>query len=93
MKIVEVNNRQTRQAFNNLPRRIYKGDNNFTCMLDVEMESIFNPRHNNNYINGDACRWILNDDYGKAIGRVAAFYNMKKAYGSNLQPTGGLGFF
>ncbi len=93
MKIIEVSNNRTRQIFNNLPVHLYKGDNNYTCPLDVEIESIFDPKHNTSYKNGDAHRWVLLDDYRKPIGRIAAFYNMKKAFINNQQPTGGIGFF
>ncbi len=34
----------------------------------------------------------LKDDHDKLIGRIAAFYNKKKAY-LYKQPTGGAGFF
>ncbi|MBN1199935.1 MAG: hypothetical protein JXA23_11330, partial [Bacteroidales bacterium] len=60
--------------------------------LDVEIESIFDPSDNILFHGGEAIRWILRDDSGTTIGRVAAFFNHDKA-AKNEQPTGGIGFF
>jgi len=92
MKLIEVNNDETRRAFYDVARSLYKGDPNWVCPLDAEIESIFDPTDNILFNDGEAIRWILKDDAGKAIGRVAAFFNRDKAR-KNEQPTGGLGFF
>ncbi len=42
--------------------------------------------------HGEATRWILSDDQGDLIGRVAAFIDHNTA-GNHDQPTGGVGFF
>lgn len=94
MQIVEVKQNKTRRQFLNLPKQLYKGDNNWTCPLDVEIESIFDPKHNSLLKNGAACRWILKNEYNEVIGRIAAFYHNEKARQfPNEQPTGGIGFF
>jgi hypothetical protein len=49
-------------------------------------EEVFHPK------SGDVCRWLLRDDNGAVIGRVAAF--MIPSYVQTFeQPTGGMGFF
>jgi len=94
MQFVEVTNKRTRRQFLELPKTLYVGDSNWTCLLDAEIESIFDPKHNNSFKSGDACRWILLNQDDKVIGRVAAFYSMKKAMNpNNGQRTGGIGFF
>ena len=94
MKILIVNNKQTKREFLDFPKRLYKDDENWTCVLDVEIENIFNPESNGLFNGGDAERWILVDDNGDTIGRIAAFYNDKKANNPHHgQPTGGVGFF
>ncbi len=41
---------------------------------------------------GEAIRWILKDENGKTIGRIAAFFDRVRSY-VYRQPTGGIGFF
>lgn len=94
MNSIEVKDKSTKRQFLEVPKCMYKGDNNWTCLLDAEIEGIFNPKHNTLFHGGDACRWILTDQNGSNIGRIAAFYNLTKAnHASNEQPTGGIGFF
>src|SRR5579862_3048985 len=92
MKITEVTNKRTQKAFLDVARVIYKGDPNWICPLDIDIGAVFDPKKNNFHQHGKAIRWILTDDSGKLIGRVAAFINEKKAYNYE-QPTGGMGFF
>lgn len=92
MKLIQVLDRKTIKEFHNTIRVIYKDVPSFVCPLDDDIESIFNPRENTFFHNGDACRWILKDEKGRLIGRVAAFYNWAKAQ-KYEQPTGGMGFF
>lgn len=92
MKITEVTDKQTQKAFLDVARVIYKDDPNWICPLDIDIAAVFDPDKNNFHQHGKAARWILTDDNGKLIGRVAAFINEKKAYNYE-QPTGGMGFF
>jgi hypothetical protein len=92
MTITEVNTKATRKAFLDTARVIYKHDNNWICPLDNDIEAVFDPSTNNFFEFGKAIRWILTNDKGELIGRVAAFINEKKAYNYE-QPTGGIGFF
>ncbi|MBN1198144.1 MAG: hypothetical protein JXA23_02245 [Bacteroidales bacterium] len=92
MKLIQVTNDEIRREFYDVARTLYKNDANWVCPLDVEIESIFDPTDNILFHGGEAIRWILRDEAGKAIGRVAAFFNHDKA-AKNEQPTGGLGFF
>lgn len=92
MTITEVNSPQTRKAFLEAARLIYQNDKNFICPLDNDIEAIFDPQKNVFFNFGKATRWILTNNEGKLIGRVAAFINEKKAYNYE-QPTGGMGFF
>ncbi len=94
MQIVEVTNKKTRRQFLELPKTLYVGDSNWTCLLDAEIESIFDPNHNDSFKAGDACQWILLNSEEKVIGRIAAFYNMKKVqHSSHGVKAGGVGFF
>jgi hypothetical protein len=92
MNCIEVNDKKTRNEFHRVPKILYKDDENWICPLDVEIENIFNPAKNECFQHGNAIRWILKDDMGALIGRIAAFYDRNKAF-QNPQPTGGIGFF
>lgn len=92
MKLLEVNNRKTRKLFYKLPHIIYKNDPNWVCPLEQSIENTFTPAKNSSFENGDAIRWVLVDESGRPVGRIAAFYNMDKAMVYE-QPTGGCGFF
>ncbi|WP_183579877.1 GNAT family N-acetyltransferase [Mucilaginibacter sp. X5P1] len=92
MVITEVNDKATRNAFLDVARVIYKNDDNWVCPLDNDVEAIFDPAKNSFHKHGKITRWLLADDNGQIIGRVAAFINEQKAYNYE-QPTGGMGFF
>jgi len=92
MQIIEVKNKQDIKDFHLVPKIVYKNDTNWVCQLESEIENIFSPDTNVFFKNGEATRWILKDNKGQLIGRVAAFINKNKAF-NYAQPTGGMGFF
>ena len=92
MHLIEVTDKKTQRLFYDIIREIYKNNDVFVCPLDREIEKIFTPSENAFYENGDAVRWILTNENGDLLGRVAAFYNMDKAK-AQRQLTGGMGFF
>lgn len=74
------------------PKRIYKGNRNWVCPLDVDVLEVFNPSKNELFADGEAIRWVARNARGELVGRIAAFYNREKA-ALEEQPTGGCGFF
>jgi hypothetical protein len=92
MKISEVISPRDKKEFLDLPKRLYKDDQNWVCILDSELEKIFDPGKNYLFRRGEAIRWILIDENGKTIGRIAAFFDKVRA-NVYRQPTGGIGFF
>ncbi len=92
MKSYTVRSEKDKIDFIELPKRLYKGDPYWVCPLDNEIEGIFNPSKNHAFKNGEAERWLLTDDNGNIIGRVAAFLDRIRSK-ANRQTTGGLGFF
>ncbi len=92
MKIVQTDSPFTRKAFLKVPRVIYRNDPHWISHIDQEIRAVFNPRKNQTFRNGDAARWIVVDDQGDLIGRVAAFIDRKQAERFD-PPTGGMGFF
>lgn len=93
MKITEVTSRQHVRDFLKLPVNLYKHEPHWIRPLDKDIEWVFDPARNNAFKQGECVRWIMHNDRGKTIGRVAAFVNRKTAHKGNDQPTGGMGFF
>jgi len=92
MELVEFKNRTDKKLFLELPLRIYQHDKNWIRPLDRDIDQVFDPEQNKFFRHGTAIRWLLKDDGGKVIGRVAAFVNRKTSQRED-QPTGGMGFF
>ncbi|WP_394347784.1 GNAT family N-acetyltransferase [Pedobacter hiemivivus] len=92
MQITTVSGKRSRKDFLATARFIYQDDKNWICPLDQDIENIFDNNKNPFFQHGKCTRWLLQDDNGNYIGRIAAFINDKKAY-QYEQPTGGMGFF
>jgi len=90
--LIEVNDKITAREFIRLPVAMYAGDPNWIRPLDKDVEEVFDPAQNKAFRHGECIRWILKEAGGNTIGRVAAFYDEKKAK-KNEQPTAGMGFF
>ncbi|MHA6247895.1 hypothetical protein ACXYMU_08180 [Pontibacter sp. CAU 1760] len=92
MQLIEVNTPELAHEFLMVQVRLYKKDRNYIRPLDKDVNQVFDPKKNKLLRDGEAIRWLLQDDKGKYIGRVAAFINKKTAH-TFEQPTGGMGFF
>ncbi len=92
MTLIQVTGRKTEKEFIKVPKILYRKDLNWVCPMDSEIRSRFNPDHNPHMRDGEAIRWVLKDDKGKLIGRLAAFYSREKA-GADKVPSGGMGLF
>jgi len=88
----EVTNRKQDEEFLDFPSHLYKKEKNWIRPLDIEVEKVFDPKKNKMFRIGEAVRWLLTDENGKTIGRLAAFFDKRTAK-KNEQLTGGVGFF
>jgi len=93
LQIKLVDSPQLRREFLMLPVRLYQNHPYWIRPLDEDIENVFIPAKNKSFRHGTAARWILQDEQGKTIGRVAAFQSSKTKNKKNDQPTGGMGFF
>lgn len=93
MTLEEVTSPKTAREFLLLPVRLYKNVSNWIRPLDKDVDAVFDPDKNKAFRNGECTRWVLRDNNGLVIGRVAAFVNKKTVMKGNDQPTGGMGFF
>jgi hypothetical protein len=58
-----------------------------------EINDVFDPKKNRAFNSGDAKRWILKDNNGNLLGRIAAFISSKYINKGDAYPVGGCGFF
>jgi len=93
MQIVEIQDKATAKEFLLFPIKLYKNYSNWIRPLDKDINGIFDPETNKYFRHGKCTRWILKNDQGQTIGRIAAFVNDRTANKNNDQPTGGVGFF
>ncbi len=91
VRIREVKNKKDKRDFLELPLHIYKNDPNWIRPLDKDIEKVFDPNENKLFRNGDATRFLAEQD-GRIVGRAAVFFD-KKTSQKEKQPTGGMGFF
>ena len=91
--LVEVKSSSDEKVWLHCDRPIYKGYKNWVCPLDNDILAVFDPKKNKMFTHGEAIRWyVAESNSGKAVGRIAAFYDKNGSEGYE-QPTGGCGFF
>lgn len=93
MHIIEVTTAQQAREFIAVNVLINKNDPNYIRPLDKDVNEVFDKNKNKAFRFGEAVRWILKDDNGKLIGRIAAFVNKKYKTIGDEGPVGGTGFF
>lgn len=93
MQLKEVLSKSEKTEFLLLPVRLYKNTPEWIRPLNADVEGVFDKVKNKSFHHGECIRWILTDERGEVIGRVAAFINQKTVNKGNDQPTGGMGFF
>jgi GNAT superfamily N-acetyltransferase len=93
MQIIPVTDKATAQQFLQVAIIINKNDTNWIRPLDKDINEVFDKAKNKTFRFGEAIRWILKDDAGKLIGRIAAFTNKKYKNKGDDVAVGGIGFF
>lgn len=93
MQLIEVNNAAAAKEFIEVNVLMNRSNPKYIRPMDNEVNDVFNPAVNKLYKYGETKRWILKDDAGKLIGRIAAFTNSKYINKGTEFATGGAGFF
>jgi len=93
MQMISVTDKRTETLFLSIPLMIYAKDPNWIRPLNKDILDVFDPKKNKAFRFGKATRWILQDNAGKSIGRIAAFANDKYKNKGDDIPVGGVGFF
>lgn len=93
MQLIEVTNKQLANDFLMVNVSINQSNPNYIRPLDKDINDVFDEKKNKTFRFGVVKRWLLQNDDGGYIGRIAAFTNKKyKNKGDDL-PVGGIGFF
>jgi len=93
MQLFQVSDSASAKEFLKVPLNIYKEDPHFIQPLDKDVNDVFDPKKNKAFRFGECNRWILKDEDGNLIGRIAAFVYKKYKNKGDTQKTGGIGFF
>jgi hypothetical protein len=93
MQIIEVTTPQLEQYFIDVNIVLNKNTPNYIRPLDKDIKDVFNRDKNKAFRDGDILRWILKDDRGNYMGRIAAFTSKKYKNKGDDIPVGGIGFF
>ena len=93
MELIEINDSATAAAFIRVNVELNQNLPGYIRPLDNDINGVFDPKKNKAFRHGECIRWILKDDDGKLIGRVAAFVNKKYKTKGDEVPVGGMGFF
>jgi len=93
MQLVEVSDKKTAREFLDVNVLINKNDPNYIRPLDKDINEVFDAKKNKAFRHGEVIRWLLKNDDGTLIGRVAAFNNKKYKNKGDDVPVGGIGFF
>ena len=93
MQLIPVNNAAAAKQFLQVAVTLYKTDPNWIRPLDKDIDEVFDVKKNKAFRFGEVERWILKDNDGGLIGRIAAFINKKYKNKGDDVPVGGIGFF
>lgn len=93
MNITEVTHAQLAKDFIKVNEIINQDDSNYVRPLDKDINEVFDIAKNKAFRFGEAIRWVLRNEKGELIGRIAAFTNKKYKTKGDEGAIGGIGFF
>ncbi len=93
MRLTEVHDSTTAKEFLAVNVSLNRQNPAYIRPLDKDINDVFNKEKNKTFRHGEATRWVLKDEKGQLIGRIAAFVNKKYKNKGDDGPVGGIGFF
>jgi len=93
MQLIQVDSKSTANNFIQVNVLLHCKDPNYIRPLDKDVHEVFDEKQNKTFRHGECIRWILKDDEGKLVGRIAAFVNKKYKTKGDEVAVGGIGFF
>jgi len=93
MQLIEVNTPALVNDFVDINALLNQSYPGYIRPLDKDVINLFEPAKNKFLKEGKAIRWVLKNEAGRYIGRIAAFTHPKYHTKGDKQPTGCFGFF
>ena len=93
MQLTEVTGRQAAKDFIKVNVLMNASNPKYIRPLNNEVNDVFDPHKNKQFKYGTAKRWVLKNEQGILIGRIAAFTSTKYLNKGDTIPVGSLGFF
>ncbi|HEY4336566.1 MAG TPA: hypothetical protein VGM89_11730 [Puia sp.] len=93
MQLIEVTQPEQAKEFIRVNVELNRSVPGYIRPIDKEINEVFDKNVNKAFRFGEVTRWILKDDDGRGIGRIAAFVNKKYKNKGDDVPVGGMGFF
>src|SRR6478735_9010058 len=93
LHLTEVITPQQERDFLKTNAVINAANPNYIRPLDPEIRDVFDKKKNKTFRSGTVVRWILKNDAGALVGRIAAFTNKRYKNKGDTVPVGGIGFF
>jgi hypothetical protein len=91
--VIEVQGKELENEFIKLPVGLYKDEPFYIRPLDKDVRSVFDRNQNKYFERGECIRWLLKNENGEFIGRIAAFTLKEWQEEPDDVPRGGIGFF
>ena len=86
MQLIQVQDQNDARAFIQVNVDILNGVSGYIRPLDKDINEVFDLKKNKAFRHGEAARWILRDEEGRNLGRIAAFVNKRyKTKGDEFQ--------
>lgn len=93
MQLIEVSSEELAKKFLQVNVQINKNNPAYIQPLDKDINDVFDEKKNRTFRHGAVKRWLLKNDKGEFIGRIAAFTNKRYKNKGDDVPVGGVGFF
>src|SRR5690348_13825510 len=93
MQLIEVKSREEEREFIRVNVVLQQGLPDYIMPLEKDIDEVFDPARNKTFRFGKVNRWILRDEDGSLLGRIAAFTNRKYRNKGDEIAVGGIGFF
>jgi len=93
MQLLQVQDNQDAKDFIQVNVDILGNMPGYIRPLDKDVNQVFDSQKNKAFRQGEAARWIIKDEGGQLLGRIAAFVNKRYKNKGDEFPVGGIGFF
>ncbi|ULQ52614.1 hypothetical protein [Flavihumibacter fluvii] len=93
LQLIPIEKNSPSPEFLQVHVNMHLGNPSFIQPLNKDIEAVFDPGKNKSFKRGDCQRWILKDEQGNLLGRIAAFVQSRYKNKGDDIPVGGIGFF